>query len=138
MSIRRPSGVTAIGILFLLSAGYLFVLGALMILTPGSISMARGAPLLFGLELAGPYMFVLTAGIGALIGSGLLNLSNLARWAATIVALAGIVMLMPSVSADVVTVQWNRLFFSGLAVVVRVMIVWYLFQHPVIEAFQKN
>ena len=138
MSIRRPSGVTAIGILFLLSAAYLFVLGALMILQPGSVSMARGAPLLFGLELAGPYMFVLMAAVGALIGSGLLNLSNLARWAAILIALAGIVMLMPTVSADVVTVQWDHLFFSGLAVIVRVLIVWCLFQHPVIEAFQKT
>jgi hypothetical protein len=112
MSIRRPSGVTAIGILFLLSAAYLFGLGA--------------------------HMFVLTAAVGALIGSGLLNLSNLARWAAILIALAGIVMLMPTVSADVVTIQWDHLFFSGLAVIVRVLIVWCLFQHPVIEAFQKT
>jgi hypothetical protein len=35
-----------------------------MLLRPGMISMSAGAPLLFGLELAGPYMFLLMAVVG--------------------------------------------------------------------------
>ena len=78
----RPIGVTAIAMLFFLSATYIAALGGIMLLAPGTVSMMLGAPLLFGLELAGPYMFLLLAAAGALIGWGLFRLSNLARRAA--------------------------------------------------------
>src|SRR5271169_4307209 len=49
-----PNGVRAIAALFALCAIYLAVAGAVMLLRPGAIAMSAGAPLLFGLELAGP------------------------------------------------------------------------------------
>ena len=134
----RPIGVTAIAMLFFLSATYIAALGGIMLLAPGTVPMMLGAPLLFGLELAGPYMFLLLAAAGALIGWGLFRLSNLARRAAAIVAVLGVVMLVPSVSANVITLQWKGLFFGGLGVIVRVMIAWYLWQRPVVEAFEKR
>ena len=93
---------------------------------------------MFCLELAGPYMFLLLAAVGAAIGWGLLRLSNLARRAAAIVAVLGVLMLVPSVSANVITLQWKGLFWGGLGVILRVMIAWYLWQRPVIEAFEKR
>ena len=137
MPTQRPVGVTAIAALFLLSAAYLAGLGAVMLITPGTLSMRLGAPLLFDLVLAGPYMFLLFAAVGALIGWGLLRLNNFARRAAAIVAALGVVMLVPSVSGSVITLSLPGLIWGGLGVIIRVVIAWYLWQRPVVEAFEK-
>jgi hypothetical protein len=132
-----PSGVAAIGIVFLLAAAYLSLIGVVMLASPGAVSMALGAPLLNGLELAGPYMFLLMAGIGALVGWGLLRLNNWSRRTAALAAMIGIVMLVPSVSSSVVTLQFGNLAWGGLGIIVRVMIIWYLYQAPVAERFSQ-
>ena len=87
-----------------------------------------------GLELAGPYMFLLMAGVGALIGWGLLGLIDWARRAAIAVAFIGVVMLVPSVSAAAVDLR-TSLIWGGLGIIVRVMILWYLYQQPIKEGF---
>ncbi len=122
---------------FLLAGGYLILAGGLMLASPGTISMTAGAPLLNGLELAGPFMFWLISMIGAAIGFGLLKLNNWARRAAIFAALLGMVMLIPSVSAAAVDFR-PELFWSGLGLVIRVVVVWYLYQAPVTETFQKR
>jgi multidrug transporter EmrE-like cation transporter len=132
-----PTGVASIAIVFLLAAVYLGLVGMVMLSSPGAASMALGAPLLGGLELAGPYMFLLTAGVGALIGWGLLRLNNWARRAAIVVGFIGVVMLVPAVSAAAVDFRASLL-WSGLGILLRVMVVWYLFQEPVREAFTKS
>lgn len=131
---ERSSGVTAIAILFFLCAGYLCVVALIMLASPGTASMTLGAPLLNGLELAGPYMFFLAGAVGALIGWGLLRLNRWARRAAILVAGIGFVMLVPVVSAAAVDFHWSLL-TSGLGMIVRVMVVWYLWQGPVAEEF---
>jgi multidrug transporter EmrE-like cation transporter len=130
-----PTGVTTIAVGFFLAAAYLTVIGLVMLASPGAVSMSLGAPLLAGLELAGPYMFLLMGGVGDLIGLGLLRLNNWARRTAALVALVGVVMLVPSVSANAIGLQLGNLAWEGLGVVVRVMIIWYLYQAPVTEAF---
>jgi len=129
-----PTGVTTIVMLFFLAAAYLGLLGVVMLAAPGVVSMALGAPLLSGLELAGPYMFLLMAGAGALIGWGLLWLNNWARRAAIVVGFIGVVMVVPAVSAAAVDFR-PALLWGGLGIVVRVMIIWYLYQTPVAERF---
>ena len=62
---ERPAGVTATAIVTFSAAAYLWVLGLIMLVRPGLISMTNGAPLLHGLELAGPYMFLLVAAVPA-------------------------------------------------------------------------
>lgn len=137
---RTPvaAGIKAIAIVFFLAAAYLGLLAGIMLASPGAVSMALGAPLLSGLELAGPYMFLLVASVGAAIGWGLLRLNNWARRAATLAALIGVVMLVPSVSANAISLQLGNLAWGGLGIVVRVMIVWYLFQEPTKDSFEKN
>lgn len=108
-----------------------------MFVWQGAVSMTMGSSLLNGLELAGPYMFLLMGAVGVAIGFGLLKLNNWARRAAIVAALLGIVMLIPSVSAAAVDFR-PALLWSGLGVVVRVVIVWYLYQTPVNEAFEKK
>jgi hypothetical protein len=132
-----PTGVAAIAIAFFVASVYLGLIGLVMLVFPGAASMALGAPLLGGLELAGPYMFLLTAGIVALIGWGLLRLNSWARRAAVAVAFVGVFMLVPVVSAAAVDFRAS-LFWGGLGIVVRVIVVWYLFQEPTKEAFTKS
>jgi len=131
-----PNGVRAIAALFALCAIYLGIAGVLMLLRPGTVPMSAGAPLLFGLELSGPYMFMLTALIGGGIALGLVELNNIVRHAAILIAIAGIVMLVPSVSAATVMVQPKALAFGGLGIIVRVMIAWYLSQGEVADQFK--
>jgi hypothetical protein len=135
-SIERPTGVTYIANLFFLTAAYLGVVGATMLVSPGAISMAAGAPLLGGLELAGPYMFLLVAGVAVVIGWGLLRMQNWARRLAILVAFAGFVMLIPAVSAAAIDFRWS-LVTGGLGIIVRVVVVWYLWQTPTAEQFHK-
>jgi len=134
---QQPAGVTAVAVLFFVAAGYLFLLGMVMLVHAGVVSMRLGAPLLHGLEVAGPYMFLLAAVGGAAIGWGLLRLNNWARRVGVIVAMLGIVMLIPSVSAAA-TGFGGALFWSGLGIAVRAAVTWYLWQGWVVEKFVKR
>ena len=108
-----------------------------MLFSPGRIGMAAGASLLGGLELAGPYMFLLAGIVAAAIGWGLLRLNNWARRAAVILALVGVVMLIPSVSGAVINAQLGALAWGGLGIVTRVVIAWFLFQPSTTVAFLR-
>src|SRR5713226_8020206 len=132
---QRPIGVTAIAILFSLISAYLGLLGLIMLLAPDAVSMSLGAPLLHGLQLAGPYMFLLAAALGAIVAFGLFRLNNLARRAAIVIALAGMVMVLPKVSADAADLS-PRFFLAGSMVAIRMMIVWYLWQTWIAEKFR--
>jgi len=131
-----PNGVRAIAALFALCGTYLGIAGGLMLLRPGTIAMSAGAPLLFGLELAGPYMFLLMAVVAGGVAWGLVELNNIARHAALLIAIAGIVMLVPSVSAATAMVQPKALAFGGLGIIVRVMVAWYLSRGEIADQFK--
>ena len=133
-----PSGVRAVAALLALCAIYLSIAGGLMLLRPGTLSMRAGAPLLFGLELWGPYMFLLMALIGGGVAWGLVELNNLVRHAALLIAITGIVMLVPSVSAATVMVQPKALAFGGLGIIVRVIVAWYLSRAEVADQFRRS
>jgi hypothetical protein len=135
MTGERPAGVTAVAIAFLLAAAFLLVIGLTMLARPGLISMAAGAELLSGLEIAGPYMFLLTAVVGMVIAIGLWLRQNWARWMAILVAMIGVVLLLPNVSSAILDVRFGNLAWGGVGVIVRAMIVWYLFQEQVRDAF---
>ena len=98
--------------------------------------MAMGAPLLAGLEIAGPYMFLLIAGVAAVIGWGLLRMYNWARRLAILVGFTGFVMQIPTVSAAAVDFRWS-LVWGGLGMIVRMVVIWYLWQTPVAEQFSR-
>ena len=100
--------------------------------------MSAGAPLLFGLALAGPYMFLLTALAGAAVAWGLFKLNNIIRHAALLIAIAGVVMLVPSVSAATVMVQPKALAFGGVGIIVRVIVAWYLSRQEVADQFKPT
>ena len=131
----RPAGVTAIAILLFAVSAYLAALGFIRLASPESVSLSLGAPLLHGLEVSGPYMFLMAAGVAAIVGFGLLRLKNLARRAAIVIGMAGVVMLVPKLSADAAELSL-RLLLAGFAVMVRVAIVWYLWQNWTAEKFR--
>jgi hypothetical protein len=136
VSRERPTIVTAIAALFLLSAVYLLIVGLTMLARPGLISMATGADLLSGLETAGPYMFLLGSAAGIAVGIGLLRLHNWARRVAALLALTGIVLLVPRMSGSVVALRIPTLVWSGLGIILRVVIAFSLYQAPVGEMFE--
>jgi hypothetical protein len=130
----RPAGVTAIAVVLGCVSAYLAVLGLILLISPGAIPLSLGAPLLHGLEIAGPFMFLICAAICALVSFGLLRLNNLARRAAIMIGFAGMIMLVPKVSAD--TAEFSpRFFLSGSMIIVRMMIIWYLWQSWTAEKF---
>jgi hypothetical protein len=133
-----PNGVRAIAALFALCAVYLAIAGGVMLLRPGTVAMSAGAPLLFGLELAGPYMFLVMAVVGAGVAWGLMELNNIVRHVATLIAITGIVMLVPSVSSATAMVQPKALVFGGLGIIVRVIVAWYLSRGEVADSFRRS
>jgi len=120
---------------FLLAGVYLVIVALTMLTSPGLVSMTAGAELLGGLELAGPYMFLLVGGLGAVIALGLWRLHRWARWLAIVAAMIGVVLLLPDVSSAMLDFRIGKLAWAGFGTILRVMIVWYLFQEPVGEAF---
>jgi hypothetical protein len=134
---RRPAGVTAVASVFLLAAAYLITVALVMIISPGTVGMRAGAWLLGGLELAGPYMFLLIGTLAALTGWGLLRLNNWPRRVAIALAVVGVILLVPSVSSAVVGLRAGTLAWGGLGVMMRVIIAWYLLQEPVRKAFES-
>lgn len=128
---ERPRGITFIALVFFAASAYLFIVAVVKLAFPDSLSLSLGAPLLHGLELAGPYAFLLTAAIAAAVATGLLRRKNLARRAAIAICVAGMVMLVPKVSAAAVDIS-PQFFLAGSMFVVRVIIVWYLWQQPLL------
>ena len=133
---QRPAGVTAIAALFGLAAIYLWTIGMVKLLAPNAISLMSGASLMYGLELAGPYMALLVGSGWALVGWGLFRLHNWARWAAMLVMTIGIAGLVPKISMAEIGVP---ILWSGLQIALRAAAAWYLAQAPaVIDSFARK
>lgn len=133
-----PNGIRAIAALFALCALYLIVMAAIMLASPGTVSMSAAGPLLFGLELAGPYMFLLMALAGGAVAFGLLKRNNITRHIAMLIAITGIVMLIPQVSAATVTASLESLASGGFGIIIRVIVAWYLARAEVVEEFRRS
>ena len=117
-----------------MGSAYLLILGLIKLLNSEAVPLSLGAPLLHGLQIYGPYMFLLAAGCGLIVAYGLFRLKNLARRAAIVICVAGMVLLVPKVSAD--TAEFSIDFFiAGSMIVVRIMIAWYLWQGWTAEKF---
>jgi hypothetical protein len=126
----------AISVLFGVAAIYLWTIGLVKLAAPNAISLMSGAQLMYGLELAGPYMALLVGAGWALVGWGLFRLYNGARWVAMLVMVVGIAWLVPKISMAELGVP---VFWYGLQIALRAAAAWYLAQAPaVIDAFAGN
>jgi hypothetical protein len=130
---QRPAGITAISLIFFLAALYLWTIAVVKLLAPNAISLTAGAPFMYGLELAGPYMALLVGCGWAIVAFGLFRLHNWARWAAMLVIAIGIAPLVPKISSAEIG---GQLLWYGLQIALRAAVAWYLAQAPaVIDSF---
>ena len=134
----RPTLVSALSLGLGLAAAFLAVVGAVMRLNLNMFSFRIGASLLSGFETAGPYAFFLGGGVYALTAYGLWNRQNWARRTVIAMATWGIVMAVPSTSAAATEFNPVPLFLAGLPIIVRVVVIFYLMQPPVTEAFLRK
>jgi hypothetical protein len=133
---ERPAGVTGIAVLFFLAAFYLWTIGVVKLVAPEAISLMRGAPLMYGLELAGPYMALVVGSGYAIVGWGLLRLHRWARWAAMAVMVVGVAALVPTIS---MAEPGGPMLGYGLEIALYAAAAWYLAQAPaVVDAFAKK
>jgi multidrug transporter EmrE-like cation transporter len=72
------------------------------------------------------------------VAFGLWRLQRWARWVAILIAMAGVVLLVPSVSSAMLDFRIGKLLWDGLGTILRVLIAWYLFQEPVALAFASK
>ena len=122
---QRPIGVTIIAILFCAAGVYLWILGATLLISPGTWPLTAGRRFMYGLELAGSYMSLLFGTGYALIGC--------ARWAAMAVMVISVYSLVPSISMAELGLP---VFWYGLQIALRVAVGWYLAQAPaVVDVF---
>lgn len=133
----RPASVSAIAGLFFLVAAYLVAMGGLGLVAPGVLSPLE-APVFYGRELNNPQTAI-SVGLGwALVGWGLLQLRNWARWSAVVIMALGIAGSVPAVSAAARSIGW-RFLWTGGELMLRVVVIWYLLQSPeVSEAFSRK
>jgi len=133
---RRPPVVTVIAALHGCVAAGLWIQALLKLFAPDAISVTVGARFLFGLELAGPYMWLLVGCAWALVAWGLLLLHNWARWAAMGGSVLGVAGLVPRISAAPIGFP---LLWYGLQIAIYAAVGWYLAQSPaVLDAFHDK
>lgn len=131
----RPSGVTWIAALCLAMAA--FNLAFSVLAWRGAVALARGAPLLGGgLEIHGPVVFLIVAFLYARAGAGLLRMSRWSRHLTILLSALGVYLSVPGLSSAVVDVRPGGLAASGLQIIARVAVIWYLLQPQVKDAFR--
>jgi hypothetical protein len=133
-----PDGVRAIAALFALCGVYLAIVGVVILIRPGAIPLSFVTPLLLGLESYGPHMFLLATLVAVAVAWGLLQLNNTLRHIAQLIAITGIVILVPYVSAATVMVKLKPLVLGGLGIIVRVIVTWNLSREEAAEAFHRR
>ncbi len=132
----RPRGVTAVAIVFGAAALYLWVIGVIKLIAPNGVSLMAGSPLMFGLELAGPYMALLVGAVYAVVAWGLFRLQNWSRWIAMLIVAFSIAPLIADISQAKLGIP---IFWYGLQIALRAAAAWYLAQAPsVLDVFTKK
>ena len=132
---QRPKGVIVIAALFALTAAYLCIVAAVLLISPGAISLMAAKHFLYGLQLAGPYMIMLGSAVYGLVAWGLFRLHNWSRWIAMLIMVISVAPLVPKISMAELGVP---ILWYGLQIALRVAVGWYLAQAPsVLDAFAQ-
>jgi len=130
---QRPGGVTAIAVLFFVAMG---TSGVTAVLTYfGVWPLAWGRYVVGDLVTLGPTVFAIAALVYAGIAVGLLRRQNWARRVAIIVAAVGLYFLIGPISSAVADLRFLAIASIGAQIIVRVVVLWYLLQERVAEAF---
>jgi hypothetical protein len=135
---ERPASVTVIAALFFLVAAYLFTIGMVEFLVPGTLAMTGAAGITYGRELNGPQTAISVGAGWAPVSWGLYRLQNWARWCAMALIVLGIAGSVPAVSAAARDINW-RFFWYGTQIMVRIVIGWFLATSPeLVENFVRK
>jgi hypothetical protein len=132
---KRPAGVTAVAVIFGLTAIYLCAVGALMLTSQETLPIQLATLLLLGLLRAGAYICLLTGVFAALVSWALWRMNYWARRSAIGAAAVGVIMLVPGVSSP--ALGWTFA-VSGLGMMGRMMILWYLWRGDVAQGFRRT
>lgn len=130
---ERPAGVMAIAVLSFAAASGCAITAACT--AAGVWPLAWGRYLVGDLATMGPVLFVVATLLYALIGFGLLRLKRWARRLAIVVSAVGLYFLVPTISSAVMDLRMVAVAADGAQIIVRVVVLWYLFQERVGEAF---
>ena len=109
-----------------------------MLLNSDMFSFRIGATLLGGFETAGPYAFFLGSAAYGVTAYGLWTRRNWARRVAIALAGWGVLMAVPSASAAATEFNPVPLLLAGLPIIGRVVVIFYLMQPPVKDAFLRR
>lgn len=130
----RPSGIALVAWMFAFAALAAFTFALLLLVS--AVPLSYGSILLpNGLEQSGPLPFVIYAALCGLLALGLWRGISFARRTAILVAIAGVIFLVPSISSAVVDGRILRIAREGLQIILRVAVVYYLNQEPVKDWF---
>ena len=86
----------------------------------------------------GPGAFAVAAAVYGVIGVGLLALKNWARRLAIVVAAVGLYFLIPAISSAVADLRIFAIALNGAQIILRVVVMWYLMQPRVADAFEPT
>ena len=130
---QLPKGVIAIAAVFALAAIYLCSVAAILLISPGAISLMSAKYFLYGLEIAGPYMILIGSAVYGVVAWGLFRMKNWARWGAMLIIAFSLAPLVPKISMAELGFP---ILWYGLQIAFRVAAAWYLAQAPsVLDAF---
>jgi hypothetical protein len=129
----RQGGISAVAGIFCLAAVACAVTAALTAF--GRWPLAWGRYIVGDLVTMGPVVFVVAAVLYAAIASGLLVLWNWARRMAIVVAAVGLFFLIAPISSAVEDLRLGAIAINGSQIIFRVLILWYLMQQEVADAF---
>ena len=131
---ERPLGVTLIAAAHVVVAVIALAIAAGTFL--GRMPLASGAFLVGGeLETAGPILFLLVTIVFLIAAAGLWKLKNWARHLAIGLAVIGLIQVTPAISSAVADGRIFAIIREGAQIIIRVIVIWYLFQEPVRDQF---
>ncbi len=138
---ERPIGVTVLAILDFLGAllcigGGLVLLLGMGIAGAGMMQQSRGGgAFLAGLGAVGGVVCLIAAAISALVGFGLWKLRNWARILTIVFSGLGILGGLPGLATALLHFNLPTLVFTLVFLGIYALIIWYMFQPHVKQAF---
>jgi hypothetical protein len=139
----RPTGVTILAVLEFLFAGLCILIGLLLMvgfgLLGGAVGQAgedgSGMALLMGLGAVAGVVFLVVALIPLIIGIGLWKLKNWARILVIVFSILGVLSNLAGAVIPLTTGEPVSAVSSIIGLGVNGLIIWYMFQPHVKEAF---
>lgn len=133
----RPTGVTLISMSLFVFALIAALYAALIV--SGSIAMSRGAWVVGGgLEILGPGIFAMYALVHLVCAIGLWRMHKWALRLSSLLLLYGLIQVTPAISSAVAATRIPAIAREGAQILVRAAALWYLWQEPTRDSFDKK